>query len=590
MLKKTGKLNTIPWLIFLGVIFLFFPSMVYSQNISLTSELGNSRIWLGDSIRFTILLQGSEEAFEPKLLIPGVRIENLGGSGKSSESIMTINGKVTRNITLSYIYSFRLTPEKVGTVTIPPIELEIEGKTYRTNELSFEVALPELSEDYHLLISPDIKTGYISEEIELNLSFLFNSSIRELDISIPELEKFTYKQAETLSGNEQYRISINGKPFTFYRSDQSYNGTEYAGIATKLLIKSNAPGEKDFSGSIAVFDAVTGSERVRDFFGGVQEQAVYSKIAVPAEPVKLKIKPFPEKNKPLSFTGLSGDISAEVSAEPREVHIGDPITLKIRLKGLNNPESKLPSLKSLLGDNFDIPDTRSYDDIKEDTREITQTIRVRSTETKEIPALVFSYFDTNSGKYKEIATTPIPLKIEETTIVTSQDLEGGKSEESISSDKNLIGKTRNGFFYNYTGNKVLERKAPLFSSLINSPAIRFLILSPPVIYLIFILITSLLPKLRHRIINNRDRKAAYRSLVRKIKFIREKDPKEFLRLSNREIDNFIKKYSIDCSNSNLSLKLKHLKNCLYGNNSELPENSREMIDDLLKLFKEVKLV
>ncbi len=590
MLKKTGNQKNIPRILFILILFFILPVLTFAQNISLTSELENNSIWLGDSVVLTITLNGSEQAFEPKLLIPGVRIRSNGGSKRSSESVMNINGRVTREVNLSYVFSFILTPEKAGTVTVPPVQVEVEGKTFRTVEVSLEVKAPEFSDDYHLILKPDTEKSYISEEIGLNLIFLFNSSIQELDIRIPELEDFSYKQAGFQSGKEQYTININGRPFTFYRADQSYRGTRYAGVGTSLLIKSNTPGTKDLSGSIAVFDAVTGSERVRDFFGRVQEQAVYSRIVVPAEPVSLNIIPFPEDNKPVNFTGLSGNISAVVTAEPTEVRVGDPITLKIKLHGLNNPEIELPPLKKLLGDDFDIPDTKSYDKITGGTREITQTIRVRSSETKEIPSIVLSYFNTESEKYMKITTPPIPLKVEETTVLTSQDLEGAEDGENSSSGKNLVGKTREGIYYNYTGDKVLERKEPLVSSLSRSPAIWIMIIFPPVIYLVVMLSTSLFPRLRDRIIRNRNMKASYRSMVRKIKFIHEKDPKEYLRQCNREIDSFIKRYNIDCSNTQLSKKMEDLDNYLYGKNCGLPENSREIIEDILKTIEEEKLV
>lgn len=588
ILTKTGRG-------YLPVIILFFlialnPVLSFSQTLSLDSRLDQNEIWLGESVGLSIILQGSEQSFAPKLLIPGVKIDDLGGSKRSSESLTSINGKVSRVVNYTYIYSFILAPGKAGEFIIPSVSAEIEGMHLQTSQLSIIVKQPELSEDYHLLLGTETDNLFVSEEFSLNLSFLFNASIRELSVRIPALEGFDYKSIDPAGNGEKYQIEINGKPFIFYRNDQHYKGVEYAGISAGLTVKINSKGKIDFGSSTAFFEAVSGYENVQDFFGRVQQQPVYRRIVIPANPKTLNIKPFPGKGKPDNFTGLSGHLSAESSALPQKVHIGDPITLEIKLRGLNNPDVDIPELKSLLGGNFDLPDFRSYDKVDGNSKTITQTIRVKNPDTTEIPPFHFSYFDPDSEEYKTVATKAIPLELMETDIVTSLDLEGGSMEEESGLGKILVEKKKEGIYYNYSGQKVLEKRKPINRELLSSILIWGLVILPPGTFIVLIFLTTLLPQLRKKVILNRDKKAAFKYMTKRIKSMRNISSIEFLRTSNREISTFIRTYRIDCSNSALRENLTLMNNKLYGSSSDDNENTKPLVEAVLESFKQEGVV
>ena len=585
MLIKTGSSQKYRLILILFFVISLYPAVSFSQSISLNSELEQDEIWLGDSVRLTITLQGSEQSFEPKLLIPGVTIVNLGGGKRSSESVTNINGKVTRNVNLTFVYTLSLTPDRAGELTIPPIAIDVEGQHLQTKQLSLQVNQPEFSEDYHLLLNPEVKNSYVSEEFGMTVSFLFNSSIRELAVRIPGLDQFNYTDSNDTKCGEKYQIEINGMPFVFIRNDQKYKGVEYAGISTRLFLKAKTSGKVDLGSSTAVFEAAAGSEKVRDFFGRVQEQPVYKTVVIPSDSRIVDILPFPEEDRPDSFTGFSGKVSVEVSAGPVKVHIGDPITLNITFKGLNNPDIEAPDLKPLLGSNFGLPDTRSYDKVDGNSKTITQTIRVKDQETTEIPALNFSYFDPGSENYRTISTNAIPLEVLETNILTSSDLEGGSQEENSNREKVLIEKKKKGIYYNFTGEKILANRKPLNKALLSSPLIWVFAALPPVSFAVFIFISILLPGIRQRIIRNRDLKAAFKAMSKRIKSMHADSPKEFLRQCNREINTLIQEYKVDCSNQNIQKNLNLLNNYLYGSDINSPENIRLFVDTLLESFK-----
>ena len=131
MLKETGKLRII-----LTVIFLIFTAASLSaQTVTLSAELQKDKIWLGETVRLTLYLQGSEEPVAPELSIPGVQVVPIGGTVNSSRSVTNINGKVTENITRAYVYGYLLTPLKDGQFLIPPVKVNVGGRDLSTEPL-----------------------------------------------------------------------------------------------------------------------------------------------------------------------------------------------------------------------------------------------------------------------------------------------------------------------------------------------------------------------------------------------------------------------------------------------------------------------
>ena len=428
-----GKVKTL-----LKFLFVIIPIATYGQTISLSAELDKDEIWLGETVRLTITLTGSEDPFKPVLLLPGVKVETLGGSRRSSESVTSVNGRVTRQVRLAYVYVLDLTPDQSGTVSIPPIDLEVGGVSLHTQPLNLVVNRPRLMDGYHLLLNFEPERQYVKGEFRLGVTFLFSGSVRNLSITIPELERYEYIGLAPTGNTEKYQLAVNGSNVFFKRDDQEYQGIEHAGITAEFSVRSQSPGTEDFGDATARFEAVIGTDRVRDMFGRIQDQPAYGSLAVFAHPVSLEILPFPSTGKPANFSGFSGDVHVSASAEPRKVHLGDPITLILTFNGLEDPELSIPSLGTQLGPGFNTPATRSDDVIDGGRKTVTQTIRVVDRDVKEIPALSFSYFDTEREEYKTASTYHIALELLETEIITSANLEGGEQGTSAETGKTLV--------------------------------------------------------------------------------------------------------------------------------------------------------
>jgi hypothetical protein len=225
-------------------------------------------------------------------------------------------------------------------------------------------------------------------------------------------------------------------------------------------------------------NALTGYEKRRsddlfsrffddDFFSR-SRRGVYKKIVVPSNSPVLKVKELPTQGRPRDFTGYVGSYEIKAKAEPMEVNVGDPITLTLTISGPEFLEHvKPPDLnrqKDLTAD-FKIPSEMASGEISGNNimgkaKVFTQTIRPKSSAIKEIPSIEIPYFDTRLKKYRYAKSEPIPLKVDDTKIVTLLDAEGVTVTGPAGNEIESLTK---GIAFNYEDISVLEneRLAPL---------------------------------------------------------------------------------------------------------------------------------
>ncbi len=540
------------------LIFFFAPASLFAQNLSLTAELEETEIWLGDSVRLNLYLQGSEEQIAPDLAIQGITITPLGGTVRSSRSVTSINGKVTQNVKLAYVYSYKLTPAKIGTFTIPSIKINVEGQILSSNQVFLTVKEPEKSDDFALQLDADRGIVYLNEEVSLKVHFRYESSLRSLSIRIPELNEMEYRVLEPAGNNEMYELNINDSPVVFERDDRG----DVAGLTAELLIRPRQTGAINFDNSTAAFEAVTGYQNVRDFFGRVQRQEVYGKFVIQGDSAVLNVLPFPENGKPVDFFGLSGDIRLNLSAEPLSVHLGDPITLSLTVTGMNNTDIDIPPLAGYLGSGIDIPDTRAAGKTGERSRTITQTIRIDDPELKYIPKIRFSYFDTYSGIYRYAETEALPLDVLETRTVTAGDLEG--DSDNIENSKVVTDKKKEGIYYNYTGVELLENSNSFLSERSSIIIIILLLLIPPAVFTAVLIVTVFVPQLRQNAVNNLDRRKALNKMKKAAKKMEIMEPTLYLKSFIRNLDCFLMDYGDSDDEQNIADELAVIQAALYG--------------------------
>jgi hypothetical protein len=134
---------------------------------------------------------------------------------------------------------------------------------------------------------------------------------------------------------------------------------------------------------------------------------------VSSQEALVQVLPLPVKGRPAGFNGAVGQFNFKVEAQPRQVPVGDPVTLKLEILGLGNMDAVQAPELSL--EHFTV-----YDPKMEET-ETVQNGRYGGARTYEyilipekggsleVPSVEFVYFNPEAKGYKVLRSEPIVI-------------------------------------------------------------------------------------------------------------------------------------------------------------------------------------
>jgi hypothetical protein len=164
----------------------------------------------------------------------------------------------------------------------------------------------------------------------------------------------------------------------------------------------------------------------RDLFGGRAPAAVRRIHARDVE-LDLSIEVPPLAGRPESFTGAVGrGFSLEVSADRSVVQLGDPILLRLTVRGDGNLATvSLPRLDGpggLQAAQFRLPDDDQPGEIIDDSKAFRVAVRVLDDAVREIPAIAYSWFDPELESYQTTHSRPIALSVRAAQVISAADV------------------------------------------------------------------------------------------------------------------------------------------------------------------------
>jgi len=176
------------------------------------------------------------------------------------------------------------------------------------------------------------------------------------------------------------------------------------------------------------------SGNVREDYFGARETFANT---LKSEEIFLQILPLPEKGKPRDFNDAVGKFRFRLEAQPREVRVGEPITLRMVIEGKGNfTPITAPQFNTHIG--FKTYEAQA---IQKGSSKIFEQVIIPQTETlKEIPRIHFSHFDPEKNIYRILHQGPVPLRVSKPS--PPEDLKGGeKSSLGIKhGEKELVGR------------------------------------------------------------------------------------------------------------------------------------------------------
>ena len=406
------------------VMSLLIPFSAHAE-ITVETSLSAQSFPVDRAAQLTVTVSGARSADIHMVEIDGLRFHSRG----QSSQVNIINGSYSSSISSNFI----IQALKPGTYTIPPLSVTAGKETIQTRAITFEVTSVGQNQaskggptkgstdgdEIAFIRLTEISRHYSGEVVPITIKAYFNQKYRANINSLPVLKTDGVVMSPLSNQPEQTQEELNGAIYSVLSWNTTLSGIKTGNhpILFELDATLNLPQQRRMStfGGSSLFD----DSFFNNFFGGFQQKPI--KVVSPE--LHFEVAELPTADKPENFTGAIGNFQLTTSASPRQVEIGEPITLTIEIRGKGNfdrVESPVfpttPSWKTY----SPTSDYSSKENIYSGKKQFEQAIVAKSGTLQHIPALSFSYFDPEKEIYKTITSEPIAIKITEPDIPINQ--------------------------------------------------------------------------------------------------------------------------------------------------------------------------
>jgi BatD DUF11 like domain len=415
--------------VLIQIVFALIPfvaaPVALAASPTVTAVLNNSQTTVGETVQMQIRVTGARNAELPD----GIPVDGLQIHRTGTEQHFEMDNF---NVTSSVNYNYTILPLKAGTFRIPPQTVRIGSQAFQTPALTLNVgkspgrstnaSAAQQTVSGKVAFAELVMTSenaYVGEMLPAEIRLAFDPRIRPQQEGDPEIKGQGFTTTK-LDQPRQTMETIDGRTYVvrIYKTAISpvHAGKFDIGPAeVKAIITIPRRPTRPRSRSRSPFDLFNLDDPFsdpffNDPFGVFGERR---EINVKSSPVSLNVKPLPP-NAPSTFSGAIGNFTMTVNAGPKNVQVGDPITVKAMISGRGNfDRTNAPVLEDTRGWHTYPPSAKfKQDDDVGMNGEKTFEIVVSPNEVrKTIPALVFSYFDPTKDRYVTLRSEPIPIQV-----------------------------------------------------------------------------------------------------------------------------------------------------------------------------------
>ena len=411
------------------LIFSFFITcIVNAADLKIKLELENvedlveknkdqtdATVYTGETFQIKAIVSGGGRD-TPELKIDGLDRLNIEGTSRST-SISIINTDFVSET--SYIYD--VNADKTGTITIGPAYIEQNGKKIKSKPEQINIRIINRGqgsiskstssdskqlqqEKYELFcqLKTNKKNVVVGEPTILSLCIYSRGKILQVGILPPKISGFIHKEIEPVIKREE---NIDGK---FYNV-----------LEKKFLLLPQEPGELEVPSMSINFQVQTEKRKGRrnvfgdEFFSSFFGPMVETKKAH-SNSLQIKVDPLPAHKQPIDGVGNFTSFTAWVNKN--EAIINEPIMLNLQIEGEGNldqivaPKLRLPSFFTSYESKTDLQENLSSGSTAGKKR-FEFIVQADKTGECQIGEQSFTYFDTQSRKFKTLQSNPIKLNI-----------------------------------------------------------------------------------------------------------------------------------------------------------------------------------
>ncbi|NOJ90832.1 protein BatD [Myxococcus xanthus] len=427
----------------LGVVFAVFallataPAWAASDDLDFYQTADREEVGTEDTFRLTVVVVDAPANAQVKL--PESGDFSILSSSRSSQRSISLSGggpAVIQDVTRHVLV---MQATRAGRLKIPPSQITVRGKTYRTQPVELTVragrvggapspgqagrgggrqpdpfssiqsqmqqmeeafgdmmepdrpTIPRGDSDLFLRASLDRDNVYVGEQVTLSLYIYSRVDLSSVDaVTMPKLEGFWTEEVESptqLSGEQRV---VDGIPY------RAYLLRRRAIFPVKSGTLSITPAEADIT---------TGF-----LFAGHRVHRVSNAL-------KVKVKPLPPGGPEDMPNAHVGNWRLSMDVSQTRVELGQPVTVKVSLEGVGNVKNVTPpALKGPAA--LKIYDPTTTDKVSpqrhrvQGRRVMEYLVMPQRTGSFTLPALEFTYFDPRARKYEVARTDPVTITVE----------------------------------------------------------------------------------------------------------------------------------------------------------------------------------
>ncbi len=427
-------------IISLAIAIVVCPQIPYAADeISVSVSLNRDKIGLDETAVLEVEVSGTEQNL-PAPQLPTLPAFEVYSQGRSS-NLSIVNGAVSSSVTHRYL----LIPQKAGSFPIDRIAVVHGNRRFKGNSVVLTVLAQGTqgandlgnkmnagqgnSRDYMLHAEVSSKNPYVNQQVTLTLKFL--TAVKYY--GSPEL---------TEPATTGFWTEVIGNKTPYF---QQINDRRYKVIERKYALFPTQTGELTIGRAAITATMASSSGQTRNplgafdnFFGRGKE------VTVRSQPVSIEVKPLPRDGRPKDYTGSIGKYQMTVRPDKTDVEVNQPVTLTINITGTGNikavAEPVIPELDDFRIYRASANENASTQGDKLGGSKIFEEVFVpRRPGDLEIPALSFSFFDPETGRYRTVTSKAIKLHVTKPEgFIASADLPYAGADMTISSQSQDI--------------------------------------------------------------------------------------------------------------------------------------------------------
>ncbi len=395
------------------LVLISFIQLAAAKDLSLDSYVDKTRIGLSEYVRFSLEFSGDDASKVKTPQLGNIKnFKNSGSSSSSSTNMTIVNGKMERSVTKTFTYNLR--PLRTGTLLIPPITIKVDKQNFTTDPVSITVTKNTPAPSTNADPSTPDNSQKLSDNLFL-VAEVNKKTVYKDEPVIVDYVLYTRYEISNLSFANEPVFNGFWKENVFMADRIEFKRTTYQNVSFNSMLMRTIALYPSKSGTLEIPSQeilVDIRTKPASFFDMGQTK----RYEIKSDPVNIQVKELPLTGRPADYAGAVGNFTLRSDISTDNMKVGESLTYTLEINGSGNLNHFDPPVLPEI-QNFRFIDPEISTEINQDQlsgkKVIKYLVIAQEKGTFTIPALSFSYFDANTGRYVTRKTKSYTISVSE---------------------------------------------------------------------------------------------------------------------------------------------------------------------------------